>query len=104
MASEVCGNLGRADLLLSNHCGHGHTFAKGTDPAAMMRELSGREGRVCGGKGGSMYIADFGVGLLGANEGGLISSSRPARRTGSSWSTRAPAATALWSASSATGR
>ena len=33
----------------------------------MMRELLGREGGCCGGKGGSMHIADFGVGMLGAN-------------------------------------
>ena len=67
VASGICGNLGRTDLLLSNHRGHGHTLAKGADPAAMMRELFGREGGVCGGKGGSMHIADFGVGMLGAN-------------------------------------
>ena len=67
VAAGVCGNLERADLLLSNHRGHGHTLAKGADPRAMMRELFGREGGVCGGKGGSMHIADFGVGMLGAN-------------------------------------
>lgn len=55
------------DLLLSTHRGHGHTLAKGADPAAMMKELLGREGGSCGGKGGSMHIADFGVGMLGAN-------------------------------------
>ena len=67
VASGVCGNLDRSDLLLSNHRGHGHTLAKGAEPGAMMRELFGREGGVCGGKGGSMHIADFGVGMLGAN-------------------------------------
>ena len=67
VASGVCGNLERADLLLSNHRGHGHTLAKGASPGAMMRELFGRAGGVCGGKGGSMHIADFGVGMLGAN-------------------------------------
>ena len=67
VAAGVCGNLERRDLLLSTHRGHGHTLAKGADPGAMMRELFGREGGVCGGKGGSMHIADFGVGMLGAN-------------------------------------
>ena len=43
------------------------TLAKGADPLAMMRELFGREGGNCGGKGGSMHIADFKVGMLGAN-------------------------------------
>ena len=66
-ASGVCANLECDDLLLSTHRGHGHTLAKGADPEAMMRELLGRAGGCCGGKGGSMHIADFGVGMLGAN-------------------------------------
>ncbi|HFC04134.1 MAG TPA: thiamine pyrophosphate-dependent dehydrogenase E1 component subunit alpha [Rhizobiales bacterium] len=59
--------LRRDDILLSTHRGHGHTLAKGADHLAMMRELLGRKGGCCGGKGGSMHIADFGVGMLGAN-------------------------------------
>ena len=66
-AAGVMTHLERADILLSTHRGHGHTLAKGADPLAMMRELLGREGGCCGGKGGSMHIADFGVGMLGAN-------------------------------------
>lgn len=60
-------HLKREDLILSTHRGHGHTLAKGADPSAMMMELLGRDGGCCGGKGGSMHIADFGVGMLGAN-------------------------------------
>jgi TPP-dependent pyruvate/acetoin dehydrogenase alpha subunit len=67
VAAGVCANLERADVLLSTHRGHGHTLAKGADPTAMMCELFGRSGGTCGGKGGSMHIADFGVGMLGAN-------------------------------------
>ena len=67
VAAGVCANLRRDDILLSTHRGHGHTLAKGADPLAMMRELFGRDGGNCGGKGGSMHIADFGVGMLGAN-------------------------------------
>lgn len=67
VAAGICANLRRDDLLLSTHRGHGHTLAKGADPLAMMRELFGRAGGTCGGKGGSMHIADFGVGMLGAN-------------------------------------
>lgn len=67
VAAGVCVNLDRADILLSTHRGHGHTLAKGAEPLAMMRELFGREGGNCGGKGGSMHIADFSVGMLGAN-------------------------------------
>ena len=67
VASGVCANLAPSDILLSTHRGHGHTLVKGASPLAMMRELLGRAGGCCGGKGGSMHIADFGVGMLGAN-------------------------------------
>lgn len=67
VAVGVVGALAREDVLLSTHRGHGHTLVKGADPLAMMRELFGREGGNCGGKGGSMHIADFNVGMLGAN-------------------------------------
>ena len=67
VASGVCGELAADDVLLSTHRGHGHTLVKGADPLAMMRELLGRADGCCRGKGGSMHIADFGVGMLGAN-------------------------------------
>ena len=67
VAVGVCGNLRRDDIILSTHRGHGHTMAKGADPLAMMRELFGRAGGYSQGKGGSMHIADFAVGMLGAN-------------------------------------
>lgn len=67
VAVGVCSNLAPSDILLSTHRGHGHTIAKGADTEAMMRELFGREGGTCHGKGGSMHIADFKVGMLGAN-------------------------------------
>jgi pyruvate dehydrogenase E1 component alpha subunit len=70
-AAGVIQALRKDDLLLSTHRGHGHTLAKGADPTAMMRELLGRAGGCCGGKGGSMHIADFSVGMLGAN--GVVS-------------------------------
>lgn len=66
-AAGVCVNMQSQDLLLSTHRGHGHTLARGADPSAMMCELLGRAGGVCHGKGGSMHIADFQVGMLGAN-------------------------------------
>jgi acetoin:2,6-dichlorophenolindophenol oxidoreductase subunit alpha len=67
IAVGICSNLTVTDVLLSTHRGHGHTIAKGADTLAMMRELFGREGGTCHGKGGSMHIADFKVGMLGAN-------------------------------------
>ncbi len=63
----VCAHLRRADRITSTHRGHGHALAKGADARAMMLELHGRAGGSCGGKGGSMHIADFAVGMLGAN-------------------------------------
>jgi pyruvate dehydrogenase E1 component alpha subunit len=67
VAAGVVGALRRDDILLSTHRGHGHTLAKGASSEAMLRELFGRVGGNCGGKGGSMHIADFEVGMLGAN-------------------------------------
>lgn len=67
VAAGICLELRRDDVLLSTHRGHGHTLAKGADPFAMMAELMGRAGGTSQGKGGSMHIADFSVGMLGAN-------------------------------------
>ncbi len=67
IAAGVCINLRKNDRLTSNHRGHGHAIAKGADPQRMMAELYGRATGYCGGKGGSMHIADFSVGMLGAN-------------------------------------
>jgi acetoin:2,6-dichlorophenolindophenol oxidoreductase subunit alpha len=71
----VCANLRQDDRLTSNHRGHGHALAKGADPATMYLELYGREGGYCRGKGGSMHIADFSVGMLGAN--GVVAGGLP---------------------------
>ena len=46
---------------------HGHAIAKGADPTRMMLELFGKEGGICSGKGGSMHLADFDKGIMGAN-------------------------------------
>ena len=67
VAAGVVSCLRTDDILLSTHRGHGHTLAKGASSEAMLRELLGRVGGNCGGKGGSMHIADFAVGMLGAN-------------------------------------
>jgi acetoin:2,6-dichlorophenolindophenol oxidoreductase subunit alpha len=63
------------DLLTSTHRGHGHTLAKGADPTKMMCELFGRSTGYNKGKGGSMHIADFSVGMLGAN--GVVAAGIP---------------------------
>ncbi len=71
----VCAHLQRADLLTSTHRGHGHTLAKGADARRMMAELFGKSSGCNGGKGGSMHIADFSVGMLGAN--GVVAAGLP---------------------------
>jgi len=75
VAAGVCANLGRTDLITSTHRGHGHTIAKGADVTAMMCELFGRATGCNGGRGGSMHIADFSVGMLGAN--GVVAAGIP---------------------------
>jgi len=63
----VCSALKSGDYVLSNHRGHGHCIALGVDVKRMMAELFGRETGICKGKGGSMHLADFSVGMLGAS-------------------------------------
>jgi acetoin:2,6-dichlorophenolindophenol oxidoreductase subunit alpha len=67
VAVGVCSALTREDKIISTHRGHGHCIAKGADLNRMMAELYGRETGYCKGKGGSMHIADFDIGMLGAN-------------------------------------
>jgi TPP-dependent pyruvate/acetoin dehydrogenase alpha subunit len=63
----VCFDLGVDDYIGSTHRGHGHCIAKGCDVEGMMLEIMGKAGGLCGGKGGSMHIADMSKGMLGAN-------------------------------------
>ncbi|MHB0870255.1 MAG: thiamine pyrophosphate-dependent dehydrogenase E1 component subunit alpha [Chloroflexota bacterium] len=67
VATGVCSVLRPDDYLTSTHRGHGHAIAKGARLDRMMAELFGRRTGYCKGKGGSMHIADFSVGMLGAN-------------------------------------
>jgi acetoin:2,6-dichlorophenolindophenol oxidoreductase subunit alpha len=67
VAVGVCAALDQSDRIISTHRGHGHCIAKGADLDRMMAELYGRQTGYCKGKGGSMHIADFGIGMLGAN-------------------------------------
>ena len=67
VAVGVCSALLPSDRIVSTHRGHGHCIAKGADLDRMMAELYGRATGYCKGKGGSMHIADFAIGMLGAN-------------------------------------
>jgi pyruvate dehydrogenase E1 component alpha subunit len=75
VAVGVCKHLTHQDLLTSTHRGHGHTLAKGAAVVPMMCELFGRATGTNQGKGGSMHIADFSVGMLGAN--GVVAAGIP---------------------------
>ena len=74
-AVGVCMALRPDDHIASTHRGHGHAIAKGCDVHAMMKEIFGRQGGLCKGKGGSMHIADIGKGMLGAN--GIVGGGPP---------------------------
>lgn len=67
IAAGVCAHLTKEDYITSTHRGHGHLIAKGADLRYMMAELFGRKTGYCKGKGGSMHIAVFDLGILGSN-------------------------------------
>ena len=67
--------LGERDVIASNHRGHGHVLAKGAALAPMFAELMARETGTCGGRGGSMHIADVSLGIFGAN--GIVGAGLP---------------------------
>lgn len=75
VAVGFCEHLTDKDRISSTHRGHGHCIAKGVDIMAMMAEIYGRKTGSCGGKGGSMHIADLDVGMLGAN--GIVGAGPP---------------------------
>ena len=66
VAVGVCANLRKDDYITSTHRGHGHCIAKGAKLDKTMAEILGRKTGYCKGKGGSMHIADFSIGMLGA--------------------------------------
>jgi acetoin:2,6-dichlorophenolindophenol oxidoreductase subunit alpha len=74
-AVGVCMHLTARDKIASTHRGHGHCIAKGVEVAGMMSEIYGRKEGLCGGKGGSMHIADLSKGMLGAN--GIVGGGPP---------------------------
>jgi len=74
-ATGFCMHLDGRDKIASTHRGHGHSIAKGCDVHAMMAEIYGKRAGLCGGKGGSMHIADLDKGMLGAN--GIVGGGPP---------------------------
>lgn len=62
----TCMALRLDDVIASTHRGHGHHLAKGADPKRLMAEIKGKETGYCKGRGGSMHVAAFDIGSLGA--------------------------------------
>src|ERR1700739_1326145 len=74
-AVGVCAALHATDRITSTHRGHGHLIAKGGRVAQMMAEIYGKRTGYCKGKGGSMHIFDFALGIPGAN--GIVGAGLP---------------------------
>jgi TPP-dependent pyruvate/acetoin dehydrogenase alpha subunit len=83
VAVGVCAHLAKEDYVTSTHRGHGHCIAKGVEIKAIMAEMFAKKTGCCKGMGGSMHIADFSVGMLGANA--IVGAGIPIA-TGAGWS------------------
>ena len=75
VAVGTCLALRDDDWITGNHRSHGHPIAKGGDVRTAMAELLGKSTGICKGKGGSMHLADFSIGILG--ESGILGSAIP---------------------------
>ncbi|MCK4815910.1 thiamine pyrophosphate-dependent dehydrogenase E1 component subunit alpha [bacterium] len=75
VAVGVCANLEKSDYITSTHRGHGHCIAKGASLDKMMAEMFAKKTGYCKGMGGSMHLADFSVGILGAT--GIVGAGIP---------------------------
>ena len=75
VAVGACLALRDDDWMTGNHRSHGHPIAKGGDVKRAMAELLGKATGFCKGKGGSMHLADFSIGILG--ESGILGSAIP---------------------------
>ena len=75
VAAGVASAMLPQDTLATTHRGHGHVLARGMDVTGFMKEIMGREGGLCRGRGGSMHVADLSLGILGAN--GIVGAGIP---------------------------
>lgn len=75
IATGVCSELSPQDTLATTHRGHGHVLARGLSLEHFFKEVMGKAGGVCGGRGGSMHVADMELGILGAN--GIVGAGIP---------------------------
>ena len=81
-AVGVCMSLNADDYITSTHRGHGHCIAKGAKINEVMAEMFAKSTGCCKGMGGSLHIADFSVGMLGAN--GIVAGGIP-QAVGAAW-------------------
>lgn len=75
VAAGVMSALQAGDTMATTHRGHGHVLARGLDLDLFFKEIMGRAGGICGGRGGSMHVADMGLGIIGAN--GIVGAGIP---------------------------
>lgn len=75
VAAGVSSALGPRDTIATTHRGHGHVLARGIDLTGFFKEIMGRRGGLCQGRGGSMHVADLSLGILGAN--GIVGAGIP---------------------------
>jgi pyruvate dehydrogenase E1 component alpha subunit len=75
IAAGVMAALDGRDSMATNHRGHGHVLARGIDLDMFFMEIMGKAGGICGGRGGSMHVADMALGILGAN--GIVGAGIP---------------------------
>lgn len=75
IAAGVMAALDARDSMATNHRGHGHVLARGIDLEMFFMEIMGKAGGICGGRGGSMHVADMALGIIGAN--GIVGAGIP---------------------------
>ncbi|MFP5462230.1 MAG: thiamine pyrophosphate-dependent dehydrogenase E1 component subunit alpha [Gammaproteobacteria bacterium] len=75
VAAGVASALQPQDTLATTHRGHGHVLARGLDLEGFFKEIMGRAGGICRGRGGSMHVADMTMGIIGAN--GIVGAGIP---------------------------
>ncbi len=75
VAAGVMVALAEQDTVATTHRGHGHVIARGMDLDLFFKELMGKDGGICRGRGGSMHVADRSKGILGAN--GIVGAGIP---------------------------
>jgi len=75
VAAGVGSALAPQDTLATTHRGHGHVLARGLDLDGFFKEIMGKDGGVCRGRGGSMHVSDMRLGIIGAN--GIVGAGIP---------------------------